>query len=233
MRNKIFLLAASIFTVINLSAQTVQFPTTLTLSQNDRFRSYVAKIQNLPFFMDNVNSRPSHDGRFHNDIFFGLSLTSHIPRVCHDDFRYGMKFVNTVGAAVLGNLFILNWLPSNGNYLLIDCVVDNDMDSFREFLVTTTLSGQYIGHIMVRDGFATDKEVNFVQSKLLGDLTIQQAEIKMLSSSYTSPSAIKTFPGQKVHRSYKICTNGTFEMTSTSEDPQTTFNISQLKTSIF
>ena len=211
-----------------ISAQTVQFPSNLNLSQNSKFLNEVIKISNFPFYVDNVHVNPTIKA-LKSESSYGINLLNKVPTVCLDDYRYGHKFDNTLGADGLGYLSVMYWLPSNGNYLLLDFVLDDEMEYYKEFLVTTDLNGVIIDYLLVNDGWTGSRGANFIQSTLLSDLTLQQTEIKLLSSSYVQHSSITAFPGQKVDYVYKISTDGKFVLQSKNEHTQRTFNITELK----
>lgn len=220
--------SATLLTQLSFS-QTVGFPT-LNLVNNSFFLSKVTKVESLPFYLDNINERPTRiSNKDYGDTPLGLSLTNTVPTICNDDFREGMKFVNSIGVDGIGFLSVLYWLPSNGNYLLLLCGLENGMDYYREFLVTTTLEGQCIDYLLVHDGFNEEpNDVNFVQCRLNNDMTISRTEIKMFSSVYVSCSEINTFQGQRVDQTYNLSTNGQFVLTSTNPYAVRSFNISEL-----
>lgn len=211
-----------------ISSQKVQFPSNLNLSQNSKFLKEVVKISNFPFYADNIHVNPTVKVVTAASTY-GIDLLNKVPSVCQDDYRYGHKYNNTLGEDELGYLSIMYWLPSNGNYLLFDFVLDNDMEYYKEFLVTTDLNGVIIDYLLVNDGWSGSSGANFIQSTLLSDLTLQQTEIKLLSSKYVPHISITTFPGQKVDYIYKISTDGKFVLQSKNEHTQRTFNITELK----
>ncbi|MDP4269360.1 MAG: hypothetical protein Q8909_04455 [Bacteroidota bacterium] len=190
-------------------------------------------MNSFPFYADNVHTMPSLvNGMLWSGENVGIDLQNKVPMVCLDDFRSGHKFDNPLGADGIGYLSLKYWFPSNGNYLLFYYVLENGMDYFREFLVTTTLSGVYIDHLLVKDGWYVEepKEINFTQAQLNADLSLKVTEIRNLSSSYVKYSSLITFYGQKVVSNYKINTNGKFVLGTTNPpNPQRYFSISELK----
>jgi hypothetical protein len=218
----------NLFLGLSLCAQTVQFPTNISLTKKTNFLNEITKISRFPFYVDNVHVNPQVETVTSGDTY-GINLMNKVPKVCLDDFRYGHKFDNTLGENGYGYLSVIYWLPSNGDYLLLDFSLENDNEYYREFFVTTDLKGVIIDYLLVNDGWTGEKGANFIQSTLLSDLTLQQTEIKMLSTSYTPYTDITSFPGQKADYVYKISTEGKFVLKSKNEYPQRTFNITELK----
>lgn len=224
----ILFFSATLLTQLAFS-QTVGFPT-LNLANNSFFLSKVTKVESLPFYLDNINDRPARiSKRNYGETPLGLSLTTMVPTICNDDFREGMKFVNSDGNNGYGFLSVLYWLPSNGNYLLLLCRLENGMDYYREFLVTTTLDGHCIDYLLVHDGFSKEtNDANLVQSILNNDMTLSCTEIKMLSSTYVRCSNISTFQGQRVDQTYNLTQNGHFISMSINPSAERSFSISEL-----
>jgi hypothetical protein len=223
------LLIAALLSQLSFS-QTVGFPI-LNLANNSIFQSKVTMVENLPFYLDNLNERPTRiSDKDYGDTPLGLSITNTVPTICNDDFRDGFKFENSNGEDGFGFLSVLYWLPSNGDYMLLLCGLENGMDYYREFLVTTTPEGQCIDYLLVHDGFYEEPhDVNFVQCALNNDMTISRTEIKMFSSTYVSCSEINTFQGQRVDQIYNVNSNGNFVLTSTNPFAVRSFNVTELK----
>ncbi len=225
----ILILLIGLFPLITFS-QTVGFPTIISICSSQDFVNNVVKINSFPFYADNQHPMPSLKNKRSFDWqYLGLNLQKNVPLVCLDDFRYGHKFDNPIGEDGVGYLSIAYWVPSNGNYLLFYCILDNGMDYFRELLVTTNLSGAYVDHLLVRDGFCGDTDINFTQAKVNSDLTINLYEIRNLNTNYVPISDLTSFTGQKVTYQYTINTSGHFILNSTVTGVQRTYNISELQ----
>lgn len=211
-------------------SQVVQYPSNITLPKLQQLNDNVLKISAFPFYADNTHPMPrTKTGQLWAGEFAGIDLQNKVPTVCLDDFRYGHKFDNPIGANGIGYLSLEYWLPSNGNYLLFYYVLEDGADYYREFLVTTTLSGVYIDHLLVRDGWYDDpREVNFTQAQLNSDLSLIVTEIRDLSASKVDYSSLTTFPGQKVVSNYRIISSGKFVLETSTSSNQRNFSISEL-----
>jgi|GEM_PF-5010797 len=230
MKQKIILvLLMGLFPLMSFS-QTVGFPTIVNISNSEDFVNNVVRINDFPYCIDNQHPMPSLKNKRSFDWqYLGLNLQNNVPMVCLDDFRYGHKFDNPYGEYGIGYLSLAYWLPSNGNYMLFYCILDNGMDYYREFLVTTSLSGAYVDHLLVRDGWSGDADINFTQAKVNSDLTLDLYEIKNLNTNYVPISDLTSFTGQKVTYQYTINTSGHFVLNSTVTGVQRTYNISELQ----
>lgn len=219
------------FQVEKTFSQTVQFPSNITLSNLVGLNNNVTKVSTFPIYIDNQHKiGPIKNKRLWSAELAGINLQNKVPLVCLDDFRYGHKFDNTIGANGIGSLSLAYWLPSNGNYLLFYFTLENGMDYYREFLVTTTLSGAYIGHLLVCDGWSdSPSHINFTQAKINADLSISLYEIRNLNANYIPITTLTTFTGKKAVAQYSINTDGVFVLNSTTLSNQRTFNITELK----
>lgn len=227
---KNLILIVVLLTTTLCNSQNASFPSNLGILNSNDFINNVVKINNFPFYADNHNSFPSlKNKRTFSLDYLGLNIQDSVPRVCLDDFRYGHKFDNPIGNNGLGSFSLTYWLPSNGNYLLFYLILDSDMYYFREFLVSTTLSGTYIDHLLVLDGWCDDPNVNFTQATVYNNLSITLYEIRNLNPTYVSMENLTTFPGRKVISQYHINSSGKFVLDSTTLGNQRTFNISELK----
>ncbi len=221
----------SFFISSQVRSQTVQYPSNITLSNLEGLHNNVTKASTLPLMIDNVHPMPGlKNKRLWSGEFAGINLQNNVPMVCLDDFRCGHKFDNPYGEDGIGYLSLMYWLPSNGDYLLFVYILENGMDYYRTFLITTTLSGVYIDHLLVNDGWY-DKpySVNFTQARVNADLTIDLYEIKNLNTNYVPISDLTSFTGQKATYQYTINTSGNFILNSTVTGIQRTYNISELQ----
>jgi hypothetical protein len=226
---KLILFALIAFNLTSF-AQTVQFPATINLQKSTEFINAITKVGAFPFYIDNSHKMPVLKNKRTIDAsYYGINIQNNVPMVCLDDFRYGHKFDNTSGTDGLGILSLAYWLPSNGNYLLLYCIVENDMDYYHEFFVTVTLTGEYIDYLLICDGWRDNIDVNFTQTQVNSDLSLKVKEIRDLSTTYTTITNLVTFPGQKVVTNYTISPSGKFTIGSTTQGTQRTFNISELK----
>jgi hypothetical protein len=228
---KSFLTVFIIFLGWDCFSQTVQFPSNVTLSNVAGLNSHVTKVSTFPFFIDNQHAMPPLQGKkLWGGETFGINLQNTVPTVCLDDFRHGHKFDNPYGDDGIGYLSLMYWLPSNGNYLLFFYMLENGADYYRSFLVTTSLSGVYIDHLLVNDGwFDEPNSINFTQAQVNADLTVNWYEIRNLNTTYTSPSDMVSFEGEKISRVYTLNSNGQFVIYSTTFGARRTYTISELR----
>ncbi len=225
------IITLSAFCKVEVYSQTVQYPSNITLSNLTGLNNDVTKANTFPFWVDNVHSMPGlKNKRLWSGELAGINLQNNVPKVCLDDFRYGHKYDNSYGEDGLGYLSLMYWLPSNGNYLLFLYILENGMDHYKSFFITTSLSGAYIDHLLVNDGwYDTPNSVNFTQAKLNADLTLTLYEIRNLNASYVSISDLISFTGQKATYQYTLNTSGRFVLKSTVLGTQRTYNVSELK----
>lgn len=212
-----------------INSQNLQYPTNVNTKILQGLTSNVNKVENFPIYFDNIHSMPIlKTGQLWNDSI--INIQNNVPTVCLDDFRYGHKFDNNIGGNGIGFLSVAYWLPSNGNYLLLYFILENGMDYYRDFLVTTTLSGDYIDHLLVRDGwYDSPASVNFTQTRVDLDLSITVYEVRNLNATYIPYSNLSSFIGQKVAYKYLIDCEGRFVVNSILVGNQRTFSISELK----
>lgn len=228
---KSFITALILFLGWNSYSQTVQFPSNVTLSNVTGLNANVTKVSTFPFRIDNQHPMPPlQGGQLWGGEVFGINLLDSVPTVCLDDYRYGHKFDNPYGDDGIGYLSLMYWLPSNGNYLLFFYILENGADYYKSFLVTTSLSGVYIDHLLVNDGwFDEPNSINFTQAQVNADLTINWYEIRNLNTAYTSPSDLVSFEGEKISRTYRLNTNGQFSICSTTFGARRTYVTSELR----
>ncbi|NDW17969.1 hypothetical protein D0T53_03435 [Dysgonomonas sp. 216] len=222
-----------IFLFISISystvyCQSVSFPSNISISKRNEFLSNETKIENLPIYFDNVHALP--EGKNPQLIgveYYGFNLQNKVPMISTDDFRYGHKFENPwISGDATGFLSVLYWLPSNGNYTLLYCILESGRDDYRCFLITTTTSGLYIDHKLVHDGW---DNINFTQAELSSDLTLKITEIRMNGPSYISRGEFSTFNGQKANLVYKITPEGKFVLQSENIGIMKTYNVESLE----
>ncbi len=219
----------------NYSSQAVGFPSNITISNVSKLDSNITKVSTFPIYIDNVHSiAPIKGGKMWGGERFGINLQNNVPTVCVDDYRYGHKFDNPYGDDAIGYLSLMYWLPSNGDYLLFFYTLENGEDHYKSFLVTTTLSGQYIDHLLVNDGWSSEpRNVNFTQAVLSSDFIIDWYEVRNLNTTYVSPSNINTFYGRIVNRLYHLNSTGHFVNIYEYTRSTRMFNIIELKNPLY
>jgi hypothetical protein len=197
MRTVVFVVIAfSAFIIERGFSQAVQYPSNITLSNLTGLNNNVTKANAFPFWVDNVHSMPAlNKNRLWSGELAGINLQNNVPLVCLDDFRYGHKLDNPHGEYGLGSLSLMYWLPSNGDYLLFVFFLDSGEDHFKTFFVTTSLSGVYIDHLLINDGWSDEPNaVNFTQAKLNADLTLTLYEVRNLNANYVPIGSLSSFP---------------------------------------
>ncbi len=228
---KIYIIAIILLSIYYgvINAQNLQYPTNVNSRVLQGLTANVNKVESFPILFDNIHSMPNlKTGQLWNDSI--INIHNNVPNICLDDFRDGHKFDNNIGDNGIGFLSVAYWLPSNGNYLLLYVVLENGMDYYREFLVTTTLSGDYIDHLLTRDGwYDSPASVNFTQSRVDLDLSITVYEVRNLNATYIPYSNLSSFIGQKVSYNYLIDSEGRFGVNSILVGNQRTFSITELK----
>jgi len=209
-----------------LFGQSYSFPSNINISKKSAFIENEGKIDSFPIYFDNTHTLYSEKSSGYFDIEgYGFDLRKKVPLVSSPDQRYNKKFENRWGKNGIGDLSGVYWLPSNGDYIMLYAILENETDNSRLFLITFTLDGKCIDYKLVKDGV---NEINFTQAELDSTFTLKLTEIRFGDSVYKNIYDYSTIKGKKVNSVYKITPKGKFVLQSEKIGDEKTYKLDDL-----